>query len=35
MSWANEVRLQLSVLAYNLATCGGGSDCRTGSRVGR
>ena len=32
---ANEVRLQLSVLAYNLGNCGDGWDCRTGSRAGR
>jgi hypothetical protein len=32
---ANEVRLQLSVLAYNRGTCGGGWYCRRGSATGR
>jgi hypothetical protein len=32
---ANEVRLWLSVIAYNLAICGGGWRCRQGSTSGR
>jgi hypothetical protein len=32
---SNEVRLWLSVLAYNLGICGGGWCCRSGSRTGR
>jgi Transposase DDE domain group 1 len=32
---SNEVRLWLSVLAYNLGTSGGGWCCRRGSRTGR
>ena len=31
----NEVRLWLSVIAYNLATCGGGWCCRRESTTGR
>jgi hypothetical protein len=32
---SNEVRLWLSVMAYNLGNCGGGWCCRGGSRTGR
>jgi hypothetical protein len=32
---SNEVRLWLSLIAYNLATCGGGWCCRRGSAAGR
>ena len=32
---SNEVRLWLSLMAYNLGTCGGGWCCRRGSRSGR
>jgi hypothetical protein len=32
---SNEVRLWLSVIAYNLGTCGGGWRCRQGSPTGR
>jgi hypothetical protein len=31
----NEVRLWLSVIAYNLGTSGGGWGCRNGSTTGR
>ena len=32
---SNEVRLWLSLIAYNLGTCGGGWRCRSGSTTGR
>ena len=32
---SNEVRLWLSLIAYNLGTCGGGWCCRRRSRIGR